>query len=92
MEDEKCKMCGKPRVAHGAGVFHLFVAQESSGNLALAPQPVTEDKPVQATQVQLAIDPVLRGLLIAKGVISVEELNQMDEQLKTTGMIVVKQG
>ena len=80
-----CQVCGKDRQYHRDNdVAHAF---SDDGRIikrshAQASDPVSQEKP----GMQLSGDPVLRMALIRKGVITVEDLDQVDHELRSTGI------
>jgi len=90
---EPCTICHKPRAAHNyrhawtgfsTTTSALF---EQTGHSSGGDQPATGD-PVTQGRVRIAStgDPVLRMVLLRKGIITVEDLNAVEEELRATGV------
>lgn len=89
-EPELCRVCQKPKADHVPGVvIHSFVGQHDTASLSvnevIAPPP---DAPGnrQGRTGTLPTDPVLRLVLIRKGVLQVSDLEEVEAELRATGV------
>lgn len=88
---EPCRICSTLRSEHG-GKNHAFVG-EGDTNTSLRPasssdRPPSGDAPASQGSLGIALkgDPVLRIALIRAGVITVDQINQAEEELKVVGL------
>lgn len=82
-----CKICGRTRAEHG-DLVHEFSADGSlvkneSSNRSSERVPGSQKAP-QAT---LKGDPVLRMVMVRKGLITPEELKEVEDELRATGAV-----
>lgn len=94
MADElKCRICGGSKQDHldaGLKIRHAFVGPNDSMRLREAARPSRDDEsamPASQGSVGNALrgDPILRLLLIRKGIISPDELSAVEQELKGAG-------
>lgn len=85
-EPPKCGICDIPESRH-EGLHHQFMP-EGVDRLVLR-----SDKSQRAIAARrVPFDPIVRLLLIRKGVITAEELQQAEAELNATGILGVNQG
>lgn len=81
VDQTPCKLCGRTRDEHG-GLAHAFQTVYDRLEKAESPRQIESD--------QLTIipgDPVLRFILIQKGLITPEELTETEKVLRATGLL-----
>lgn len=86
-ESPRCRVCGKSEAAH-TDMKHKFTTTgklevDESSNDVKKRVPVAQTAPSAA----LRSDPLLRLLLIRKGVVNEAELTALEEELRTTGIV-----
>ena len=97
VEDEYCSMCGFSKTDHHfkhkfVGIGGSLQVADSSGDQAQSGDPVTQGR----AGIDLRGDPVLRMALIRKGVLTTGDLDTVEHELRTAGIVstqtVVKSG
>jgi len=91
-----CRVCGKEKSEHTPGkIIHLFVGQNDQAALSVnegsSSPDATLGKP-QGLIGTLPTDPVLRMALIRKGVLQVSDLDEIEAELRVTGVSVHQPG
>jgi hypothetical protein len=91
IEQNPCRICDKPKAEHEE-MRHQFVALDETRNTGLRPQKSSDDassSSAPASQGSLGIarggDPVLRLALIRAGVITPQDLDAIEAELKASG-------
>lgn len=93
---DECQLCHRPKDDHGPGkIRHKFVGLNDSMSLQEDDRPhVTGDAQHPASQGPvrslLGGDPILRLALIRKGLITSEELDKIEQELKGAGIAVAE--
>lgn len=91
MAVDVCRVCQKSRDEHGS-MRHIFVSTDDRAQGLRPKQSSAGDASNSASESQGSIsgalrgDPVLRLLLIRKGVITPDELTAIENELKATGL------
>lgn len=92
--DEICSVCHKPKSQHD-GMRHIFVSDTDKQQGLRPSESSAADASSTASKSQGSIsgalrgDPVLRLLLIRKGVITPDELTGIEDELRATGLASV---
>lgn len=85
-----CTICNKPQIGHN--FVHAFKGPNDRGGLEKAkPEPPVGGSyagaPVQRRSTATPSDPILRMLLIRLGVITPEQLTELENELQAAGMV-----
>lgn len=89
LPEEVCRFCGKPKGNHP--YKHAFVGLNDIGSLRSRDNERSDPSSSMPTSDQGRVrnamtgDPVLRLILIRKGIISVADLNEVEQQLEAAG-------
>jgi hypothetical protein len=93
---DECQICRRPRSAHLAGKFrHAFVGLNESPSLREDDRPHESgdsDRPASQGPVRNTMggDPILRMALIRAGVITIEDLEAVEKELRGAGIAVAE--
>lgn len=89
--DPLCRTCGRPLSNHP--FRHPFVSMDAKGNSLIARDDDAHDHASRTPQenqghvrIAPAGDPVLRMIMIRKGIITVEDLDNLEAELRATGV------
>lgn len=94
--DEKCRICQKPKALHLSGrIRHAFVGETDSTQLREDDRPHQSgagDRPASQGPVRNTIggDPILRLALIRAGVITIEDLEAVEKELRGAGVAIAE--
>ena len=90
--EDRCRICDKPKAEH-AEMRHEFVPLDAERNTGLRPQKSSSDASSSSapeSQGSLRVarggDPVLRLALIRAGVITAQDLDNIEAELKASGL------
>lgn len=93
LNEPLCRICSRPKADHldaMSSIRHAFVGPNDSMKLRESARPSRDDEsPVPATQGSvgnaLRGDPILRLVLIRKGILSPDDLSEVEQELKGAG-------
>lgn len=90
MGSDICKICMLGRQAHtdaekAGEVHHKFSLTGEVVRVDEEPKPIDKDPAIKPAG--LPSDPILRFLLISKGIVTADELEDAEKSLRATGMI-----
>lgn len=87
--DDVCGVCGKPAGAH-KNLAHVFNVEGRlvRRDAAATKSPSRADPSSQGSKGKLpTVDPIMRLILIRKGLVTAEEISQAEDELKSAGII-----
>ena len=91
-ESDECTICHKPKSAHVVGqIIHSFSPFGRPTQLfertdSVEPLPAAPSQPRMEVKLPSSSDPVLRLVLLRLGLITVENIEEVERELRATGV------
>lgn len=90
-----CRICDRSRQAHreaeAAGEVHHKFSQNGELEQVDPPKPPQQKQTAAPGAPMSPSDPVLRLLLVEKGLVTGQELEEMTQRLRSTGLAIVQE-